>query len=60
MERHNDDHASAFQAYHASLFNFVDEVQERAATSGMAILFPADEAELAERDRILSTGTLDL
>lgn len=60
MERHGDDHASAFREYHAGLHGFVEEVQERAVTSGMSIMFPADEDELAERDRMLGAGTLEL
>ena len=35
-----------------------EQVQERAATEGLQMMFPADEAEFAERDRRLATGDL--
>lgn len=58
LARHGSDHASAFRAYHEALRPFVDEVQERAATEGLAIMFPADEGELEERDRRIAAGEL--
>lgn len=58
LERHGADHAAAFQDYHDKLHGFVDDVQERAARDGMATIFPADEAEIAERDRRLRDGDL--
>lgn len=60
LRTHPDDHATAFQEYEAKLRPFVEEVQERAATIGMSLLFPADERELAERNRQLREGTIDL
>jgi 2-polyprenyl-6-methoxyphenol hydroxylase-like FAD-dependent oxidoreductase len=60
LERHGADYAAAFQDYHDRLCGFVDEVQTRAATHGMAMIFPADDAEMSERDRKLRDGELDL
>ncbi len=57
---HPGDHAAAFQEYEDKLRPFVEEVQERAATDGMSLLFPADALELAERNRKLIEGTIDL
>jgi len=60
LRRNPDDHEAAFRDYEDGLRPFVEEVQERAATTGMALLFPADEHELAERDRQLVEGSIDL
>ena len=60
LERHPGDHAAAFRDYEDKLRPFVEQVQQRAATDGMSLLFPADEAELAERDRRLGEGDFDL
>ena len=60
LGRHGADHAGAFQEYHDKLRPFVDAVQEKAARSGMALMFPSDDAEIAERDRRLSEGTIEL
>jgi len=60
LERHGADYAAAFQDYHDKLHAFVEEVQERAVREGMATIFPSDDAELAERDRKLREGGLDL
>jgi 2-polyprenyl-6-methoxyphenol hydroxylase-like FAD-dependent oxidoreductase len=60
LRRHPGDHAAAFQEYEGKLRPFVEEVQERAATDGMSLLFPADELELAERNRKLLEGAIDL
>lgn len=60
LQRHPADHAAAFREYEDGLRPFVEQVQERAATEGMAMLFPADEAELEERDRKLRAGEIDL
>ena len=46
----------AFQEYHDKLHAFVDDVQKRAATEGMAMIFPASEVEISERDRKLRDG----
>jgi 2-polyprenyl-6-methoxyphenol hydroxylase-like FAD-dependent oxidoreductase len=59
LRRHPDDHATAFREYEDKLRPFVEEVQERAATTGMSLLFPADEHELEERNRQLSEGIID-
>ncbi len=58
--RHPGDHAAAFREYEDKLRPFVEEVQEKAATDGMSLLFPADELELAERNRKLIDGAVDL
>ncbi|WP_181170308.1 MULTISPECIES: FAD-dependent monooxygenase [unclassified Mesorhizobium] len=60
LRRHPDDHAAAFREYEDRLRPFVEEVQEKAATDGMSFLFPADELELAERNRKLLEGIIDL
>ena len=60
LGRHGVDHATAFQEYHDQLRPFVDEVQEKAARFGMAFMFPSDDTEMAERNRKLSEGTIDL
>jgi 2-polyprenyl-6-methoxyphenol hydroxylase-like FAD-dependent oxidoreductase len=60
LARHPDDHSAAFDAYEAGLRPFVEQVQQRAATTGMSMLFPADEAELAARNRQLREGTIAL
>lgn len=57
---HPGDHAAAFREYQDGLRSFVEEVQERAATTGMSLLFPADDAEMAERDRRIRDGGIDL
>ncbi|WP_420139062.1 FAD-dependent monooxygenase [Sphingomonas sp.] len=59
LRHHPDDHEAAFGAYEAGLRPFVEAVQERAATTGMAMLFPADEAELEARDRKIRAGAID-
>lgn len=59
LECYPGDHETAFRAYEDGLRPFVEEVQERAATIGMSMLFPADEDELAERDRKLREGVMD-
>jgi 2-polyprenyl-6-methoxyphenol hydroxylase-like FAD-dependent oxidoreductase len=60
LERHGADYAAAFQDYYDKLHPFAEEVQERAAKDGMATIFPADDAEMTERDRKLRDGALDL
>jgi 2-polyprenyl-6-methoxyphenol hydroxylase-like FAD-dependent oxidoreductase len=60
LERHGADYAAAFQDYQYKLHAFVDDVQKRAVDDGMATIFPADDAEISERDRKLRDGKLDL
>ncbi len=60
LQRHGVDHARAFQEYHDRLRPFVDEVQQKAANVGMALMFPSDDAEIAERNRKLSEGAVEL
>ena len=60
LERYPADHGAAFRHYEDGLRPFVEEVQERAATNGLAMMFPVDETELAERDRKLATGEIDM
>lgn len=60
LRRHPGDHAAAFREYEDKLRPLVEDVQKRAATDGMSMLFPADETELAERNRKLREGIIDL
>ena len=60
MQRHGVDYAAAFREYHGDLYAFVEEVQQRAVSTGMAMMFPSDDAELADRVRKISEGTMDL
>jgi 2-polyprenyl-6-methoxyphenol hydroxylase-like FAD-dependent oxidoreductase len=60
LERHPGDHAAAFLLYEKTLRPFVEQVQHKAVEFGMTVMFPADDAELAERDRRISVGDLDL
>ena len=60
LQHHAGDHAAAFREYDARLRPFVEEVQEKAVGVGMALMFPSDDAELAERNRKLGEGTMDL
>jgi len=60
LKRYPDDHITAFRHYESGLRSFVEDVQERAATSGLEMMFPADDAEFAERDRKLAEGEIDL
>ncbi|WP_082006526.1 FAD-dependent monooxygenase [Sphingomonas sp. ERG5] len=60
LELHGADYLAAFQDYHDKLHAFVEEIQERAANDGMATIFPADDAEMTERDRKLRDGDFDL
>ena len=60
LRRHGADYAAAFDEYHDTLRPFVDEVQERAANLGMAMMCPSDDAQIAERNRQLGEGVIDL
>jgi 2-polyprenyl-6-methoxyphenol hydroxylase-like FAD-dependent oxidoreductase len=60
LEAHGTDYDAAFQEYHDKLHSFVDGVQEKADKVGMTLIFPADEAELAERDRKLRDNNYNL
>ena len=60
LQRHGDDHATAFREYYDRLHSFVTQVQEKAADAGMAMMFPSDDADIAERNRRISTGSLDM
>ena len=60
LERYPGDHAAAFQDYEDGLRLFVEEVQERAASDGMSMMCPADEVELAERDRKIAAGDIGI
>lgn len=60
LRHHGVDYAAAFREYHDTLRPFVDEVQERAANLGMAMMFPSDDAQIAERNRQLGEGAIDL
>jgi hypothetical protein len=42
------------------LYPYVEAVQEKAVSFGMAMMFPTDDAELAEHNRKLSEGVIDL
>jgi 2-polyprenyl-6-methoxyphenol hydroxylase-like FAD-dependent oxidoreductase len=56
LTRHPHDHEAAFRDYESGLRPFVEKIQEHAATEGVQIMFPATEAELAERDRKMLSG----
>jgi 2-polyprenyl-6-methoxyphenol hydroxylase-like FAD-dependent oxidoreductase len=56
LEQYPGNHAAAFRHYEDGLRPFVEEVQERAASDGMAMMCPADEGELAERDQKIAAG----
>ncbi|WP_428970386.1 FAD-dependent monooxygenase [Sphingomonas sp. Xoc002] len=58
LERYPDDHASAFRHYEDGLRPFVEQIQERAASDGMSTMCPADEDELAERNREIAAGDM--
>ncbi len=60
LERHGADYTAAFQEYHGKLRPFVDAVQEKAVNVGLTLMFPANDAEIAERDRKLCEGDFDL
>jgi 2-polyprenyl-6-methoxyphenol hydroxylase-like FAD-dependent oxidoreductase len=60
LRRHGVDHAAAFREYHDRLCPLVKEVQEKAVSAGMALMFPSDESEIADRNRKLSEGRIDL
>jgi 2-polyprenyl-6-methoxyphenol hydroxylase-like FAD-dependent oxidoreductase len=60
LQHHGADYEAAFREYHDKLRPFVDEVQEKAVNLGMALMFPSDDAEIAERNRQLTQGTVDL
>ncbi len=60
LQRHGVDYETAFREYHDKLRPFVDEVQETAENFGMALMFPSDDAEIAERNRKLSEGLIEL
>lgn len=60
LQRNPGDHVTAFREYEDQLRPFVEDVQIRAATIGMSLMFPADEWELAQRDRKVLTGTVEL
>jgi 2-polyprenyl-6-methoxyphenol hydroxylase-like FAD-dependent oxidoreductase len=60
LERNPGDHAAAFRDYEDGLRPFVEEIQERAASDGMSMMCPADEVELAERDRKIAAGDIGL
>ena len=60
MARHGADHAAAFADYHDELSPFVRGIQDKAVRIGMPLMFPANAAEIAERDRRIGEGDLDL
>lgn len=60
LRRHGPDFAAAFEDYDKKLRLFVEEVQEKAVSFGMMMIFPADDVELAERDRKIGMGILDV
>lgn len=60
LQRHGADHETAFHDYHEKLHAFVEAVQEKAVSFGMTMMFPADDVEMAERDRRLDRRTIDL
>jgi 2-polyprenyl-6-methoxyphenol hydroxylase-like FAD-dependent oxidoreductase len=60
LEQHPGDHATAFRHYEDGLRSFVEDVQQRAASDGMSMMCPADEAELTERDQKIAAGDVGL
>lgn len=46
LGQYPNDHITAFRSYEDGLRPFVEQVQERAATDGVKMLFPSDEAEI--------------
>jgi len=60
LQRYGVDHAAAFDKYHDELCAFVEAVQDRAVSFGMALMFPSNDAEIAERNRKLGEGTIEL
>ena len=60
LTRYPQDHVAAFRHYEDGLRPFVEDVQVRAATSGLEMMFPANDAEFVERDRKLAAGDIDL
>ena len=60
LQRHGVDYDAAFREYYEKLHFFVEEVQEKAVSLGMALMFPSDDAEIEERNRKLSEGTVEL
>jgi 2-polyprenyl-6-methoxyphenol hydroxylase-like FAD-dependent oxidoreductase len=60
LERHGVDHAAAFKEYDHKLRPFVEEVQQKAVSIGMPMMFPSDDVEIAERDHKLREGIIDL
>ena len=60
LQRHGVDYQTAFQEYDDRLRPFVEEVQEKAVSFGMALMFPSDDSEIAERNRKLTERTVDL
>jgi 2-polyprenyl-6-methoxyphenol hydroxylase-like FAD-dependent oxidoreductase len=60
MQRHGLGDAAAFEEYRNKLHPFVEKIQENAVSVGMALMFPSDDAELADRNRKLSEGSIDL
>jgi 2-polyprenyl-6-methoxyphenol hydroxylase-like FAD-dependent oxidoreductase len=60
LQRHGLDYAVAFQEYDDELRPSVEKIQQKAASIGMALMFPSDDGEIAERNRKLGDGTIGL
>lgn len=60
LKQHASNYARAFEAYHHGLCVFVEEVQERAVSQGMALMLPSNDAEIEERNRKLADSAIDL
>ena len=58
LARHPGNHIAAFRDYEDGLRPFVEQVQQRAATDSLQMLFPADDVEVQERDRKLNLGEI--
>ena len=58
LDHHRGDHAAAFRHYEEGLRPFVEDVQARAASDAMAMMCPADEGELAQRDQKIAAGDI--
>ncbi len=60
ISQNSNDHAAAFAEYHAELHVMVEEVQQRAEAFGLAVMFPADQAQVAKRNARIKSGTLGM
>jgi hypothetical protein len=60
LRRHGVDHAAAFQQYDNTLRPLCRGDSGEGGELWVALMFPRDDAEIAERNRKLSEGSMDL